>query len=96
SECATTVTIAIPVVNAKARAKITAIFFMIPLHQGQLCQKRQGASVTEVTIWTVFNSWVREREGDRGGGTSLAYSLQRPKLCYEVPRRLWQPLTIRW
>jgi len=50
-----TVASAMPVVNAKARARTTKIFFIIvsPL-QGGPCQNRLGASATTITFWSFF------------------------------------------
>jgi hypothetical protein len=66
---ATTVSSVIPVVNANARAKIAAMFFMAvsPFQEPQHSQKRQGASVTAITFWRFFGDrkLLRQMSEDR-------------------------------
>jgi hypothetical protein len=69
-----------PAVSAKARARITAIFFMaVPLFQlFEDCQNRARTSVTAITFWSFSRAGAKQHQRIGAKG-------QKPQREWESP-----------
>jgi hypothetical protein len=68
-----TVTTAMPVLNAKARARTRNIFFMAIPVEDEVARTGLRASVTAVTFWSFFDA-TKKKKATKVGGLSLSRS----------------------